>query len=101
MATFRQAAINSQYGRSSGDLQACADLGIDELISHYLLGHAPAGISQRYILKLILASGPAMRAAQAKISRRIVALLNPTMKSPALSPDSPQDAEVTLLPALP
>ena len=53
----------------------CADLGIDELISHYLLGHAPAGISQRYILKLILASGPAMRAAQATISRRIVRLL--------------------------
>jgi integrase len=78
----------------------CADLGIDELISHYLLGHAPAGISQRYILKLILASGPAMRAAQAKISRRIVALLNPTVRAPALSPDGPQEAEVSLLPAL-
>src|ERR1700730_4972254 len=33
------------------------------------------GISQRYIVKLSLASGPALRAAQRKISRRIVALL--------------------------
>ena len=53
----------------------CADLEIDELISHYLMGHAPQGISQKYIATLILQSGPAMRAAQERISKRIVSLL--------------------------
>jgi hypothetical protein len=63
---------------------------------------APAGISQRYVSQLTLNAGPAMRAAQRTISRRIVALLGgPTVKAPALSPDSPQDAEVIPLPALP
>jgi integrase len=52
-----------------------ADLETDDLISHFLLGHAPAGISQKYIAKLILSSGPAMREAQRKISRRITTLL--------------------------
>jgi hypothetical protein len=78
-----------------------ADLGIDELLAHFLLGHAPEGISQKYIARMILTSGPALRAAQCKVSARIVALLNPTVKAPALSLDSPQDVEVTLLPALP
>jgi integrase len=53
----------------------CADLEIDELISHYLLGHAPAGISQKYISILILQNGPAMRLAQERISKRIAGLL--------------------------
>ena len=53
----------------------CADLEIDELISHYLMGHSPTGISQRYIATLILQNGPAMRAAQERISKRIVSLL--------------------------
>jgi hypothetical protein len=39
------------------------------------MGHSPEGISQRYVVKMMLASGPAMRAAQRKISRRIVALM--------------------------
>jgi integrase len=52
-----------------------ADCEVDDLISHFLLGHAPAGISQRYVVKLILSSGPAMREAQRKISARIMALL--------------------------
>ena len=50
----------------------CADLEIDELITHYLMGHAPQGISQKYIATLILQNGPAMRAAQNKISARDV-----------------------------
>jgi integrase len=79
----------------------CADLGIDELLAHFLLGHAPDGISQKYIARMILTSGPALRAAQRKISQRIVALLTPTVKAPALSPDSPQDTEVGLLSVLP
>ncbi len=78
-----------------------ADVGVDEMLAHFLLGHAPAGISQRYIARMILTSGPALRAAQRAISRRMVALLNPTVRAPALSPDGPQDVEATLLPALP
>lgn len=52
-----------------------ADLEVDELIRHYLLGHAPSGISQKYIATLILQNGPAMRAAQNKISARMFELL--------------------------
>jgi integrase len=53
----------------------CADLEVDGLISHFLLGHRPSGISQGYISKLMLVSGPAMRKAQRKISQRIELLL--------------------------
>jgi hypothetical protein len=38
---------------------------------------APAGINQRYVTTLILQNGPAMRAAQERISKRIDA---PTAK---------------------
>jgi hypothetical protein len=41
------------------------------------MGPAPKGISQRYIATLILQNGPAMRAAQERISKRIVGLLEP------------------------
>jgi integrase len=53
----------------------CADLGVDALISHFLLGHAPKGISQEYIPTLILQNGPGMRAAQCQISKRMFDLL--------------------------
>ena len=58
-----------------------ADLGVDELISHFLLGHIPAGISRGYVHKMILSSGSGMRRAQARVSRRIVQLLgvDPTL----------------------
>jgi integrase len=59
----------------------CADLGIDELISHFLLGHCPKGISQDYIPILILQNGPGMRAAQQRISARIFKLLGLTLGS--------------------
>jgi integrase len=58
-----------------------ADLKTDNLISHFLLGHAPRGISQEYIAILILASGPAMREAQEKISARMLALLGLMFKT--------------------
>ena len=74
-----------------------ADLGIDELLSHFLLGHAPEGVSQKYIARMILNAGPALRAAQRTISRRMVALLNATVRSPALAPDGPQDAKAARL----
>jgi integrase len=70
----------------------CADLEIDGLISHFLLGHAPKGISQEYIPILILQNGPGMKAAQAKISKRIFKLLGLTLGShhdAPLVPDAP------------
>lgn len=63
-----------------------ADLGIDELLAHFLLGHAPEGISQKYIARMILTAGPALRAAQRTISRRIVGLLAPAVSAPPLVP---------------
>ena len=51
------------------------DCGVDEMLAHFLMGHAPAGISQRYVARMILSSGPAMREAQRKISKRITGLL--------------------------
>jgi hypothetical protein len=53
----------------------CAELGIDEVLVHMLMGHALKSISRGYIARLVLQSGSAMRAAQATISRRIVAPL--------------------------
>jgi integrase len=53
----------------------CAECGVDELLTHYLMSHAPAGISQRYLVRMILQSGQAMRTAQSQISRRIIGLL--------------------------
>ncbi|QOZ79927.1 hypothetical protein XH83_33835 [Bradyrhizobium sp. CCBAU 53351] len=52
-----------------------ADLGVDDLIRHFLMGHAPEGISQKYIATLILANGPKMREEQNRMSKRIVELL--------------------------
>ena len=52
-----------------------ADVGIDELHAHVMLGHAPKNISESYITRLVLAAGPALRQAQRKVSQRIVALL--------------------------
>jgi hypothetical protein len=55
------------------------DLKIDDLIRHFLMGHAPKGISQDYVALLILQNGPAMRKAQEQISKRIVKLLGLTL----------------------
>jgi hypothetical protein len=52
-----------------------ADCGVVEMLAHFLLGHASAGISERYVARMILSSGTAMREAQRKISRRMMALL--------------------------
>jgi integrase len=101
----RDAKINSEYvfpARAGGhivkvdadDLPAwgmmyrrgwrtiAADLGVDELIAHFCLGHIPAGISRGYVSKMILSGGSAMRTAQRKVSRRIVQLLgaDPTLQ---------------------
>jgi hypothetical protein len=45
------------------------------------MGHAPEGISQKYVATLILANGPAMRTAQERISARILKELELTAKT--------------------
>lgn len=76
----------------------CADLGVDALISHFLLGHAPKGISQEYIPMLILQNGPGMRAAQCQISKRVFGLLGLRLgedHDAPLVPDAPNEVEGT------
>ena len=51
------------------------DLGIEEMITEFLMGHRPLGVSRRYVVRAMLNSGPAMRAAQRRISLRIVELM--------------------------
>jgi integrase len=45
-------------------------------ISAFLMGHVPEGMSQKYLLRWALSSGPAIREAQSKISREMVRLLH-------------------------
>ena len=74
------------------------DLKIDDLIRHFLMGHAPKGISQDYVALLILQNGPAMREAQEQISKRIVKLLGLTLGAhddAPLVPDAPSRASST------
>ena len=52
-----------------------ADLGIDELQRRLLLGHSLSGISQSYVTRAVLSGGPGLRAAQRRVSRRLVELL--------------------------
>lgn len=54
------------------------DAKISEMLVEFLMGHAPAGMSRKYVVQMILSSGPAMRAAQRAVSRRIVTLLGQT-----------------------
>jgi integrase len=51
------------------------DIGVDEMIVEFLMGHRPLGVSRRYVVRAMLNSGPAMRSAQRRISRRIVELM--------------------------
>ena len=52
-----------------------ADLAIDDLHVHFLMGHALPGVSKGYVSKLIMAAGPALRVAQRRMSARIEGLL--------------------------
>jgi integrase len=52
-----------------------------DLIRHFLMGHAPKGISQDYVALLILQNGPAMREAQEQISKRLFSLLGLSAKT--------------------
>ena len=78
------------------------DLEVDDLIRHFLMGHAPQGISQRYVATLIVQNGPAMRAAQERISKRIVSLLGLTLSGhhdAPLAPDVPTEKSKAAAPA--
>ena len=52
-----------------------ADLGVDEVHIHLLLGHALVGVSRGYVARLLVLSGPGLRASQRRISVRISSLL--------------------------
>jgi integrase len=51
------------------------ELGISEMLSSFLLGHALDGVNQKYTAELIIIQGPALRKAQEKVSRRVFELL--------------------------
>jgi integrase len=51
-----------------------AEIGIDDLLCHFMLGHQPRNISEKYITRLVLAAGSAVRQAQRKVSQKLVAL---------------------------
>jgi integrase len=55
---------------------AMAHCKVPDDVSAFLLGHVPEGMSQKYLLRWALSSGPAIREAQAKISREMVRLLH-------------------------
>jgi integrase len=78
---------------------AALAVGVDDFQSRLLMSHSLRGVSAEYLTKAVISSGPSLRASQAKISRRIIMLLDPAVKAPALSPE--QDADTALLPALP
>ena len=51
----------------------CAAIGIDELTSRLLLGHALSGVSQGYVTRVAL-EGSSLPVAQRRVSRRVVEL---------------------------
>ncbi len=55
---------------------ATAHCKVPDDVSAFLLGHVPEGMSQKYLLRWALSSGPAIREAQLKISRAMVRLLH-------------------------
>jgi integrase len=53
----------------------CADQGIDDVLAHVLQGWAPKNISEKYVTRLVMAAGAGIRAAQRKVSHKIIQLL--------------------------
>jgi hypothetical protein len=49
---------------------------ISDDVPAFLLCHVPEDISQKYLLRWVLSSGPAICEAQQKISHEVVALLH-------------------------
>jgi hypothetical protein len=48
---------------------------VEEILTEFLLGHAPKGVSRKYVSAVIIAKSDALHDAQARISKRIVTLL--------------------------
>ncbi len=48
---------------------------VEEILTEFLQGHAPKGVSRKYVSMMILARSDALREAQERISERIVGLL--------------------------
>jgi integrase len=65
------------------------ELGIPEMLSHFLMGHALEGVSAKYIAELIIANGPALREAQETISTRIFHLLGLSVDDAYSAPRAP------------
>jgi integrase len=55
---------------------ATAHCKVPDDVSAFLLGHVPEGMSQKYLLRWALSSGPAIREAQQKISCEMLRLLH-------------------------
>jgi integrase len=53
-----------------------ADLGIDDLTIHLLMGHSLRTVSQGYITRSVMVAGTSLRSAQRRISQRVVELMN-------------------------
>jgi integrase len=51
------------------------ECNVDDTLAHLLLGHAPRGVSQRYMSTLVLSQWPTMRVAQRIISAKLIASL--------------------------
>jgi integrase len=52
-----------------------AEIGISDMLSSFLLGHALDGVNAKYTAELIIIQGEALRAAQEKVSRHVFDLL--------------------------
>jgi len=48
---------------------------VEEILTEMLMGHAPKGVSRKYVAAMIVAKSDALHEAQARISERIVGLL--------------------------
>jgi integrase len=70
------------------------DCEISEMLIHFLMGHSFDGVSEEYTNKLMIEKGPAIRAAQEKVSRRMFELLGLALRihDAPLVPEITQEA---------
>ena len=71
-------------------------LGVNEMLSNFLMGHSPEGVSAKYIAGLIIANSEAMRVEQNKISAHVFELLRLKLgahHAVPLVPDAPSRTE--------
>jgi hypothetical protein len=72
------------------------DCEISEMLIHFLCGHVLDGVSEEYTNKLTIEKGPAMPAAQEKISARMSELLG--LKLGPMEPLASRDDAPPLVP---